>query len=234
MRTILARNSILSVDAMGAIAFASVALCKSGKGSRTMRMTRRERLRLIAAMLVLSCASSGRLLASTIAENSESDLEIHKAILASLTASLDDKYLVVANESRGLGLDPEWLENHLPGKGAGLPNVGPMLAEYESRNIKGRSLTSLETPRVKLVNAQALTKMFAGDVVGGWKRFWAEYPGAAFMVRLSLPGYSPDKKWALVCYSRSRGSTAGEDLVFLLRLSAGSWVVEWSEIFLQT
>jgi hypothetical protein len=164
------------------------------------------------------------------------DSEILKAVLVSLTVDIGEKYLVVASEPRAWGLDRTWVESHLTGamKQPGTPALAEMIADYVSRNAKGHLPIGLGVAKVRFVDAQELGNKFTGDALGGWKRFWTDFPSAAALVELSLPGYSSDRTWAIMTYFVTRGSTAGDCKVVLLRHSAGTWTMEWSEILFET
>jgi hypothetical protein len=109
-----------------------------------------------------------------------------------------------------------------------------MVADYVSRNATGHLPTGLGVAKVRFVDAQELDNKFTGDALGGWRRLWIDFPGAAALVELSLPGYSSDRTWASMTYFVTRGSTAGDCRVVLLRKGAGTWTMEWSEILFET
>jgi hypothetical protein len=187
-------------------------------------------------MLLIAYAACACGYSSATEKPSSNDSEIFQAAVASTAASAGNKYLVVASEPHAVRLEQEWVEAHLAsaGKVEVIPVIPRMIADYEKRNAKDHLPASLGSLNVRFVSAQTLAQMFAGDVLGGWKRFWVEYPGAAALLELSLPGYSPDKTWAILSYSVSRGSLAGEFWVALLHQKAGVWIVEWTEILTQS
>lgn len=111
-----------------------------------------------------------------------------------------------------------------------------MIADYKIRNAKShvRSMTSAGSVKVKFVDEQELKRVFADGALQGWQRFWQEFPGAAALVELTLPGYSHYRSRAIACSFVSRGSLAGVVYVVLLHWDAGAWVVEWSDILVET
>ena len=181
-------------------------------------------------VLASGCASwiSGR--------SANTDLEVLQSVLSPLTEPLGSKYLVASAELHAMTIDSEWLALHRSELERYVgDDLTSMLADYRNRNIGGLLPAHLEGPRVRLVTREHLDRIFTqGDVLGGWRRFWATYPDSSAMIELSLPGYSKRKDRAILSYFISRGSTAGEAMVVLLHYDSRSWSVEWSEILFET
>jgi hypothetical protein len=145
------------------------------------------------------------------------------------------EYFVVVSEPRIVGIDQEWIESNFPEGRKSIRGLVQMLASYRSRDEQDALPGALKGRRIKFVTRKEMEAMFAGDAIGGWSRFWQAYPDARGLVNLSLPGYSPDGMWAIVGYSISRGSLAGEVRAALLsRDDSGRWAVEWSAILVQS
>lgn len=190
---------------------------------------------VVGALLFFGSAKSP-VYAFTAQEVPVEDRAVLQAALSPLAAHYGMKYLVVASQPRRPVIERDWLAAQFmaAGKKEAASRLDQLLTSYEGRNLKEHLPTDWGTPNIKVIEAQSLTSMFSGDVLGGWRRFWAEFPGAAALLDLSLPGYSIDQSWALVCYTLSRGSLASEVWVALLRREEGSWKVEWREILVQS
>jgi hypothetical protein len=57
----------------------------------------------------------------------------------------------------------------------------------------------------------------------GWEGFYAKYPDAHGLLRLSLPGYASGGRVAVVSTSTSAGLRAGSGRTLVLRKLAGEW-----------
>lgn len=191
-------------------------------------------LLLLATLLALAECVSAYASAGSRATGAASDIEVLQAVLVAV-APLGSKYLVLADQPHPFRIEQERLEGQLATLGKRFKlSVAPLLADYETRNTKGRFPTNLEAPNVRFAGADDLKKMFDGDALGGWKRFWARYEGADALAEISLPGFSPDRTTAIVTYFLSRGSMAGDARVVLLHRAGASWEVVWSEILFAT
>jgi hypothetical protein len=190
----------------------------------------------IAAMFVLVTAWYGNGYASAIGKEKYKDSDVLRAALANLAALAGGKYFVVASEPHAEGLENDWIVTHLAtaNKGDLAPGVSQMVADYEKRNARKKLSVTLSGPAFKSADSKMLNKIFQGDVIGGWKRFREKFPDSAGLLDLSVPGYSRDRKRAIVCYSVSRGSLAGEVWVVLLHYKSDSWIVEWKDILVQS
>lgn len=208
-------------------------MCRTDRGPA--RIASRAWSRNLVAILIAMELGAPVPCTSLAEDDASPDVSVLRATLASLMRD-HQKYFVMASQPRGLAFEREWLASHLvaAGKQEALPHLDQLLADYEARSSKGELPKDLGSLNIKVVDAQFLTRMFSGDVLGGWKRFWAEFPDAAALLDVSLPGYSPDQEWAVVCYSVSRGSLAVEVWIALLRRQAGAWHVYFREILVQS
>ena len=59
----------------------------------------------------------------------------------------------------------------------------------------------------------------------GWEGFYSRYPGAQGVLRVSLPGYTPDGTEAVVMLSVGCGSLCGSGLLLHLERSNGEWKI---------
>lgn len=184
---------------------------------------------LTATSLACACTSS------ILGTSKDVDLEILQTVLNPLTESLGSRYLVLSAKPHAINIDSDWIERHsrVLDHHAGI-DLAPMLIDYQIRNVRGLLPAHIEGPRIRLVNDKDLDRIFFGDALGGWRRFWAAYPDSSGMAEISLPGYSRRKDRAIVSYFISRGSTAGEAMVILLHRDSRSWLVDWSDILFET
>jgi hypothetical protein len=65
----------------------------------------------------------------------------------------------------------------------------------------------------------------ATDLNSLWKSFYEDFPGAWGLVRMSLPGYSPNGRLAVVYLETGRGGLAGEGSYLLLKKNKTKWRV---------
>ena len=206
---------------------------------------RLDRLRVVATLILplLALAVGGCAFDRDVREGHDklqgderaSDLEVLGAVLAALPGVQSNKYLVISSKSRALTIEAGWVKDQLEAVGRPVPtDLADLIVSYEARNAQSRSLAISESASIRLADSDYLARMFIGDVIGGWKRFWSRYPGADAMVELSLPGYSPSGAWAIMSYSASRGSINGDFVAVLLSHREGGWVVEWSQILFES
>ena len=59
----------------------------------------------------------------------------------------------------------------------------------------------------------------------GWEGFFARFPGARAVLRLTLPGYSRDGRSAVVVMSSACGSMCGFGYLFVLEKVSSSWKI---------
>ncbi|HVT58228.1 MAG TPA: hypothetical protein VHR45_07495 [Thermoanaerobaculia bacterium] len=194
-------------------------------------------------MVALCCVSTPARNPGTRADDSSPDASspdagVLHAVLAAFDPSASDQYLVVAAEAFPPLIERDWVVQRLHEMGKVDPgqSLDEMIADYKIRNAKShvRSMTSAGSVKVKFVDEQELKRVFADGALQGWQRFWQEFPGAAALVELTLPGYSHYRSRAIACSFVSRGSLAGVVYVVLLHWDAGAWVVEWSDILVET
>ncbi len=162
------------------------------------------------------------------------DSAILSSVIDNLDLGPDRGYLVIEAETRLQAIDNGWLASQfsVKNRGAAAPNWDELLADYKKRNSRDHSLCCLASAMpVKLVARQDLERVFSAGEIEGWKRrFPKEFPGAAGMLQLSLPGYSKDRTWAVTCAFLTRGVLYGEQRVVVLRRAGNAWAVEWSGV----
>jgi hypothetical protein len=185
-------------------------------------------------LILLSCSLSGgypgaRVDQSPSIENL--DLEVWGAALRPLLPSGGDEYVVIVDQTTAPALEPEVLHDD-----AGLSLSTPeLLSSYRDRNSRDHVLPELKKiERVRKISAETVENIFSRGVFTGWERFGNEYRGARALVRISFPGYSLDRRGAIVYISSYRGSLAGEEKVVLLQQRDGVWSIKWSRLLLQS
>ncbi len=101
-------------------------------------------------------------------------------------------------------------------------------ADILRRNSSPSQLpSSMECKSVKIVPNSTIEKLLKDrpTMLGLSKGFYEAYPGANTVMSLSLPGYSKDRRGALVHISYSCGATCGTSFIIHLQKTNGSWHV---------
>jgi hypothetical protein len=62
-----------------------------------------------------------------------------------------------------------------------------------------------------------------------WGGFFEKYSGSSGIVKISLPGYSNDRKYAIIFIASSCGPLCGQSNLIQLKNIEGAWVFEKSE-----
>jgi hypothetical protein len=141
----------------------------------------------------------------------------------------DPKYLVVQASSVsfcGTGHaenDDECMSR--PGRAAvdSPPIDSDFRASFESRNAASVSIRDLvRRDDVKWADAAELSAIFAR---GFWREFNKVYPDASGLLRVSLPGYSPNRETAVIYAEFACDGLCGSGQLYVVALKDGEWTV---------
>ena len=185
-------------------------------------------------LILLSCSLGGSYAVPRVDQRptiEDLDLEVWGAVLRPLLPSTGDEYVVVVDQISAPALEPEVFRDDV-----GLSfSASELLTSYRDRNLQDHGLPELKgIERVRKISAETVDNIFSRGVFAGWERFGNEYRGARALVRVSFPGYSLDRRVAIVYVSSYRGSLAGGERVVLLQEREGVWSIKWSRLLVQS
>jgi hypothetical protein len=152
--------------------------------------------------------------------------------LRPLLPSSADEYIIIVDQVTAPALEPEVLRDD-----AGLSLSAPgLLSSYRDRNSQDHGLPELKgIEGVRKINAKTIENIFSRGVFAGWRRFENEYRGAKALVRISFPGYSLNRRVAVIYISSYRGSLAGQETIVLLQQQrGGAWSIKWRRVLVQS
>ena len=93
------------------------------------------------------------------------------------------------------------------------------------RNSSPETLPSgITCSHIKVVSHERIQALFSHEA-SEWREFSATFPGAGGLIGISLPGYSKDKKHAVVLRVGSCGDLCGAGFLVLLRRYGDTWKV---------
>lgn len=94
------------------------------------------------------------------------------------------------------------------------------------RNSSPETLPSgIACSHIKVVRHERIQEFFLFHEASEWREFYATFPGAGGLIGISLPGYSKDKKHAVVLRAGSCGDLCGAGFLVLLRKYGDTWKV---------
>lgn len=76
---------------------------------------------------------------------------------------------------------------------------------------------------IQLASSESLAYAFQ---MGGWRRVKEDFPGACQVVSASRPGFSQDKRTAIIYFNFHRGPLSGGGMLVLLRRTTAGWTLE--------
>lgn len=101
------------------------------------------------------------------------------------------------------------------------------LADYINSNKKSINISSMPCQAIAkpaiYVSEKKLNPIFVKG--GWWDEFYERYPGSSGITELSRPGYSADKRQALIYVSRTSGGLSGSGYLVLFEFQDGKWVI---------
>lgn len=146
-------------------------------------------------------------------DTSRDDSEIIRVMLSRYSSSPEQQLLVLS-------------ETEVPGALDKSESVAPELQKaFQERNRVANSLNTfnLSFPgTVRFFSKSDPNKAFEK---GGWNEFHTQYPDARGYIALTLPGYSADKKTALMTIDRHSGGRSGSGALVVLTKKNGIWQI---------
>lgn len=150
------------------------------------------------------------------------DLAVLQAVLENHCRRGDGKYFVLVSDPGELGPRDQ--------PPASVP--AEVATDLLRRNTKTTKLPEgLGCTGVRIATNAEIVAAFANRPPDpnrhhlGWEGFYAKYPDAHGLLRLSLPGYASGRGVAVVSTSASAGRLAGSGRTLVLRKLAGKWTI---------
>lgn len=163
-----------------------------------------------AGVVVFMAARAQGSVTDSIPRPKSSDLAIFAAVLKQDMKN-EKRVRIVVRETR-LRMPPK---SELPTE---------MRQDLTRRNKQAAVIASLKTTkRILLVSKDRLDATFRH---GFWAQFNAEFPNSSGVSAFSLPGYSRDRKHALVYFEHVSGGKAGSGAIYVMEFHDRVWRVK--------
>jgi hypothetical protein len=174
-------------------------------------------MNIVLAVLVMSALSVG-------SHSGSSQVEDAAVLKAAVEDLCHGNYLVIDSTN----VQPSRVE---PGRLRRFPAEALKNLRVRNRNHETLPLADI-CPGAHIASHEEIESAFdvpspsePTDLDWRWNGFYKVFPGAASLVRLSVPGHSKSGGTAIVYMETGRGALAGEGGYLLLQKKHGRWVV---------
>lgn len=188
---------------------------------------------ILASVMILTCLLAANSDAKRVhprvhsvhrATCGKTDLAIFSAVL---DAKFKDQPKTCILESETIG-SRRWETRTIGDTPERRRGLQPIFADLNRRNGSSCVLLPIHAScKVRLVDRQEIDRIFEH---GFWPASYKKFPGSAGLVKFSLPGYSRDRKAAIVYFSHSSGGLSGYGSMIFLKKTGNRWKIEWGQM----
>jgi hypothetical protein len=163
----------------------------------------------------------------TAATTKDEDVAILRAVLAKQCERPSGEYFVLASETQVSDLEKAGLgaDDGMGGDDGAVSDLlarnrasSPLPAIGDCSGIRTASESEIAAALLQHPHDENRFHM-------GWEGFYAHFPKSLGVLRLSLPGYSNDRKTAVVTTSGASGTLFGSGFLVTLKKSNGTWQI---------